>query len=198
MKVIFTTFLTPPVEIRRRGLPSGWRHRVLPCRPSRVEALAVPNCPRCLAFSGNKIFHLDCQRTRDLSMEERVLLFRYCHDHAVAKCVACEASFRQEDLDADFLGNRSHLCPRCRADLTPSMRTHLYTCTILPHAVRQRAQAVRHAAQILVKESGGLRDQADVLMRVAEAATASLRETMAKAAATESRRQTEDRRSGSK
>jgi len=72
------------------------------------------------------------------------------------------------------------------------MRTHLHTCAIVPHAVRQRAQAVRHAAQILVKESGGLRDQADVLMRVAEAASASLRETMAKAAATE-RRQTGDR-----
>jgi len=74
------------------------------------------------------------------------------------------------------------------------MRTHLYLCTIVPYAVRQRAQAVRDAARILVKQSGGLRDQADVLMRVAEAAAASLRETMAKVAATERRHQTGDRR----
>src|SRR5437660_2059802 len=59
--------------------------------------MAEPNCPRCgqaisaddtLAFSANQIFHLNCQRTRDLSPEEGVLLFRYCRDRWVAKCVA--------------------------------------------------------------------------------------------------------------
>jgi len=80
------------------------------------------------------------------------------------------------------------LCPRCHADVAASIRSHLYTCVILPHEVRQKAQAVRDAARILVKQSGGLRDHTDLLMRVAEAATAALRETMAKTAATERRR----------
>src|SRR5262249_17333035 len=54
--------------------------------PSGTE-MAEPKCSRCngvvtsddaLAFDGNKIVHLDCQRPRKLSHEERVLLFRYC------------------------------------------------------------------------------------------------------------------------
>ena len=167
----------------------------------------MPSCPRCnqaisaddtLAFNGDQIFHLNCQRTRDVSPEERVLLFRYCRDHAVAKCVACAASFQQYDLGADPLGSRFYLCPRCRADLTASIRTHLYTCRIVPDEVRQRAQTVRDAARILVKQSDGLRDRADVLMRVAEAAAAALRQTMAKEAATERRRQTDRGGFGSK
>jgi len=138
-------------------------------------------------FSGNQIFHLNCQRTRDLSTEDCVILFRYCREHWVAKCLACAASFRQHDLGSDLLPDRSHLCPRCRADLTESIRAHLYTCVIVPHEVRQRAQAVRDAARRLVKHSAGLRDHADVLMREAEVAMARLRVTMAKAAARELR-----------
>jgi hypothetical protein len=44
-------------------------------------------CPRCgraistndtVAFNGNRIFHLDCDRPRDLNYEERVLLYQFC------------------------------------------------------------------------------------------------------------------------
>lgn len=49
---------------------------------------------------------------------------------------------------------------------------------MLPEEVRLRAQEAREAARRLVKESSRLRDQADVLMREAEAAIAALRETM--------------------
>jgi hypothetical protein len=163
--------------------------------------MAGPNCPRCghvissddpLAFNDNLVFHLNCQRPRDRSPEERALIFRYCFDHAVAKCIACAASFTQRDLGADLLGAQAHLCPRCRADLAASMRTHLYTCTLIPHEARQGAKAARDAARWLIKQSGGLHERAAVLMREAEAAAAALRQTMAKAAATESR-QTKDR-----
>jgi len=41
---------------------------------------------------------------------------------------------------------------------------------MLPAEVRRRAQALREAAQLLVKESRQLRDQADVLIQEAEAA----------------------------
>jgi transposase-like protein len=150
-----------------------------------------------LAFTANQTFHLNCRRTRDLSAEERALFFTYCRDHAVAKCVACAASFRQQELGSDLLANQSYLCPRCRADLTISIRTHLFTCTIVPPEVRERAQAVRDAARALVvKQSAGLRDLADVLRVEAEVAMARLRETMTRVTAAALRRQT-DRAGGS-
>ena len=148
-------------------------------------------CPRCLrslwpddtvTVNDERIAHLDCQRPRDLSREERVLLFRYCWGHVVAKCAACDQSFPQQQLGSDLLGHRTHLCPRCRADLTEGLRGHLYACTMLPEEVRRRAQEARDAARRLVKQSRQLSDCADVLMREAEAAVDALRETMRRAA----------------
>jgi len=63
-------------------------------------------------------------------------------------------------------------------DLTEDVRAHLYGCTILPEAVRQRVRQAREAAQRLVKESHGLTGNAFVLIAEAEAAIAALRETM--------------------
>lgn len=148
-------------------------------------------CPRCeqgislddtVQFRGDRVVHLDCQRPRDLSREERILLFRYCWGHAVAKCPACAQSFRQHQLGADLLGHRSHLCPRCRTDLTEGLRGHLYACTELPAEVRWRAQEVRDAGRRLAKRGSQLPDHADVLMHDAEAAVAALRETMQRTA----------------
>ena len=62
------------------------------------------------------------------------------------------------------------MCPRCRKDLIENVRGHLSGCATLPSEVRLRAQAVREAAQRLVKHSQELRDNADVLIREAEAA----------------------------
>jgi hypothetical protein len=140
--------------------------------------MAEPKCPRCnravtpddtLAFDGNRIVHLDCQRPRKLSPEERVLLFRYCFGHVVAQCVACGCSFRQSEFVTDLLAQRTHLCPHCRVDLIGSVRAHLDGCTMLPDIVRQRAREVRDASRELVKHSHQLVDRADVLMRQIEA-----------------------------
>jgi len=62
------------------------------------------------------------------------------------------------------------MCPRCRKDLIENVRGHLSGCAPLPSEVRLRAQAVREAAQRLLKHSQELRDNADVLIREAEAA----------------------------
>jgi len=132
-------------------------------------------------FDGHRVAHLDCRRPRDLSHEERALLFRYCWSHAVAKCAACAQSYRQDELGADLLGNRTHLCSHCRADLTERVRAHVYACALLPEELRLRVQDARAAAQRLVKQSSQLHDHADVLMREAEAAVAALRKTMARA-----------------
>lgn len=138
----------------------------------RCEQLITPGDP--LALKGNQIFHLDCQRPHNLSREERMLLFRYCWHHVVAKCSACDQNFRQHQLGADLLAHRAYLCPRCRADLTESLRGHLYACDTLPEEMRLRAREARDAAWRIVTDGNG----GDEAMREAEAAIAVLRETM--------------------
>jgi hypothetical protein len=144
-------------------------------------------CTRCLRLispyetfevHGSQIAHQDCTKRYDLSHEERALLFRYCFGHVVATCSTCTQEFRQSELGSDLLGNRSHLCPRCRVDLMEQVREHVYNCTVLPSEVRRRAREARAAARMLVKESHQATDRADVLMREAEAAVAALRETI--------------------
>ena len=115
--------------------------------------------------------HVDCKRPHVLTPEERALVFVYCSAHVVARCPACDISFRYNELAADILaGGRTNMCPRCRRDLTENVRRHLYGCAMLPSEVRHRARAVREAAQCLVKRTQELRDNADVLIREAEAA----------------------------
>ena len=117
-----------------------------------------------------RLSHVDCNRPHTLTAEERALLFLYCSDHGVAHCFGCDIRFRMRELAADPLSARPNLCPRCRRDLTESARAHLYGCAMLPAEMRRRAQAVREAAQHLVKQSQLLSDKADVLIREAEAA----------------------------
>jgi len=80
------------------------------------------------------------------------------------------------------------MCPRCRQDLTEAVRAHLFRCAMLPSEIRLRAQAVREAAQRLVKETQQLGDRSDVLIREAEIALfekqRALREAMSKRTAT--------------
>src|SRR5262247_931877 len=131
------------------------------------------------SFEGDHIVHLDCGRPRTVSPEERALLFRHCFDHTVAECAACAQSYRQSELGSDLVSNRVHLCPNCRADLTESVRAHLYSCAMLPEELRRRLQAARAAVGKLVKRSTS--DPADVLKREAQAAVSALRETMRRA-----------------
>jgi hypothetical protein len=157
---------------------------------SEGEMRREPTCPRCgQAFSpedtidrdGRGVVHLDCRRPRRLSLEERVLLYEYCWEHAVGECVVCARSFRPDELLSGLSGD-TDLCPQCRNDLSDSVRAHLYRCAMLPAEVRRRAQEARAAAQKLVKESGQLQDRADVLMREAEVAVAALRAAMKQSA----------------
>ena len=75
------------------------------------------------------------------------------------------------ELAAEPLGGgRTNFCPRCRKDLTENVRTHLYGCAKLPAEVRLRAQALREAAQRLVRQSQELVENADVRIREAETA----------------------------
>ncbi|HKQ60932.1 MAG TPA: hypothetical protein VJS92_06555 [Candidatus Polarisedimenticolaceae bacterium] len=113
-------------------------------------------CPLCnqvisasdtVAFDGNRIVHLDCDQLRELNYEERVLLYQFCWEHAVAECGACRLRFRQHELAADLFGHRNHLCPKCRVDLTASLRSHLYECVLVPKDVRATHRLVNEAGQ---------------------------------------------------
>jgi len=61
-------------------------------------------------------------------------------------------AFQLSELAADLLSGRTHRCPQCRRDLTDIVGTHLYGCAVLPADVRQKAQALREAARLLVEE----------------------------------------------
>ena len=151
-------------------------------------------CSRAIALtdiiesSNGRLSHIDCKRPHILTPEERALVFLYCSGHAVARCPACDITYRYTQLAADIVGgSRTNMCPRCRRDLTEAVRAHLFRCAMLPSEVQARAQDVRQAAQRLVKESQQLRDQSDVLIREAEAtlfkSQRALREAMSKRAA---------------
>jgi hypothetical protein len=151
-----------------------------------------PGCSRSISpqdtvrFGDGGVFHLDCHRPRVLSSEERALLFRYCRQHQVGTCSTCGA-FGYAELGSDLIAGRTNLCPKCRQDLTESVRSHLYGCALLPEEVRRRAQALREAAQKLVKHGHELADRADVLMREAEVARDAFMATMRHALGVESR-----------
>ena len=155
------------------------------------------NCSKCsqpialtdiIESHDGHLSHVDCQRPHILTPEERALVFLYCSGHVVARCPACDIAYRYTQLAADMVGgSRSNMCPRCRRDLTEAVRAHLYRCAMLPSEVRLRAQAVREAAQRLVKETHQARDRSDVLIREAEAtlfaSQRALREAMSKRSA---------------
>jgi len=145
-------------------------------------------CPECsqmfspedtIVFGHGRIGHLDCRRPRVLSAEERTVLSIYCRDHRIAQCVRCGEQFHLSQVESvDSFGIRSHTCRRCHADLTDSIRAHLYSCAMIPPDVRRRAIVAREATRNLVKRRLELQDAAEVAMREAEAALYELRMTV--------------------
>ena len=131
---------------------------------SRPIALAdvIESCNGHLA-------HLDCARAQGLTPEERALLFVYCAHHLVAHCLSCDSLYEMAQLAADYLGGRTNMCPRCRTDLTESIRGHLFGCVRLPAEIKLRTHEVRDAAQKLIKHSQETINRSDVLIREAEA-----------------------------
>src|SRR5438093_7992675 len=123
---------------------------------SRCSRMISPGDTIVLRPAG--LSHLDCEQPQRLSAEERDLLFTYCRNHPASKCVACAGDFKLSELASDVLGVLRYLCPRCRRDLTDSVRAHLYGCAMLPEEVRRRAQAAREAAGERVKQSRQLRE----------------------------------------
>jgi hypothetical protein len=149
------------------------------------ELLALSDA---IESSDGHLSHMDCKSPRMLTAEERALLSNYCYRHAVAYCLGCDLRFRLAELVTDPLGGHTNLCARCRRDLTQSARGHVYVCVMVPVEVRLIAQAVREAAQHLVKQSQQLPDASGRLIRKAEGALfakqRALREVMSRRTAT--------------
>jgi len=145
--------------------------------------MAELTCARCfrvlspddvVAADGAGIAHVDCRRPRDLTHQERSLLYGYCWAHPI-DCPACGQSFRLFELDSDpFEYYKRTCCARCRVDLIETVRDHLYTCPLSPEVVRRRVRDTREAARRLVTQARELGDRADVLMREAEVAATEL------------------------
>ncbi len=135
--------------------------------------VSCTKCSRPIALthviesSAGRLSHLDCARADGLTPEERALLFLYCSDHDVAQCLPCGLQFPMTKLGADPLGGRTNLCPRCRTDLTQSVRAHLFSCALLPAEIQLKTREVREAARMLVKRTQQLVESSDV--REAEA-----------------------------
>ena len=149
------------------------------------QQTACPECNRMISpedtilFGHGRLAHLYCRWPRILSAEERDILTSYCRHHTVAQCVRCGEQFHLPQVASlDSVGIRSHACPCCRADLTDSIRAHLYSCARLPAEVRHRAAVARDAARRLVKRTRELDDAADIAMREAETALYELRLTV--------------------
>jgi hypothetical protein len=107
-----------------------------------------------------------------LTLEERRIIFQYCWERPVASCVPCHAEYRLTELAADPFRGLSHLCPRCRADLSASAREHLASCTALrvqAREIRGRAQDARQDSVDLGKRSQQASDCADLLDAEADA-----------------------------
>jgi hypothetical protein len=143
-------------------------------------------CSRCLRevaaedvveSDGAGVAHVNCRRPRDLTHDERSLLYGYCWAHPVV-CPACGWTLRLFELDADPLDHYKRTrCPHCQAELLETVREHVFACPFPPDDQRRRARETREAAQRLVKQAHELRDRAEVLMREAEVAAAALRES---------------------
>ena len=149
--------------------------------------MAEPSCPRCsrvlspddvVESDGVDVAHVDCRRPRDLTHEERSLLYGYCWAHPIG-CPACGQSFALFELDSDpFAYHKRTSCPRCQVDLIESVRNHLYTCPLSPDVLRQRVRETREAGRSIMKQARERRDRADMLMRKAEVTATELREAI--------------------
>src|SRR5262249_9551580 len=158
---------SPPPTTRAPGLDASRRLALVASadwspfhRGAPMTDPQTATCPECyriispedtIVFGYGRLGHLDCRRPRVLSAEERTILFIYCPHHTVAQCVRCGEQFRLAQVSSlDSVGIRSYACPRCHADLTDSIRAHLYGCAMLPAEVRRRAAVARDAARRLV------------------------------------------------
>lgn len=106
-----------------------------------------------------------------LSSTDRAIMIRSCHDHDVAFCDDCARSYRVHRLRVDWYQGKTELCPRCRADLSESIREHLRSCelaaTLRSQQLSAESRTLRDTSVALIKDARQMVDNAEV--RTAEA-----------------------------
>jgi len=145
-----------------KKLLTGGR-RVLWSRPLVGRRMTQPKCPRCQAVDLGGRDHRARQRPDHASQLPKAP--RAEPGHAVADRRPCAEGFPQHELATDLSGNHTHLCPRCRADLTDSIRAHLYACARLPRPVRIRTRELREVTRKVIERSQQRADHAGPLSR---------------------------------
>jgi hypothetical protein len=65
-----------------------------------------------------------------LTVEERRLLFRYCREHPVARCSACEVDYKLPQLGRHLFGPNSDVCPACGGSMVELIRAHIASCAV--------------------------------------------------------------------
>jgi hypothetical protein len=107
-----------------------------------------------------------------LSSSERAMMIRCCYAHDVAFCHDCAQSFRIQRLGADRLEGKTEICPRCRADLSDSIRDHLRSCepvaTLRSRKLVGESRALQEVSRVFRRNAKRTID--DAATRVAEAA----------------------------
>lgn len=101
-----------------------------------------------------------------LSDGEHRVLFQYCWDHPVARCMTRLVEYKMSELGRDLFGPRACLCRDCEISLEDLIRSHLATCTVLrvrSSEAQERAQVTRQNSQPPQKESREARDRSEVL-----------------------------------
>jgi hypothetical protein len=147
--------------------------------PMRTRCFGVLSPDDVVEADGTGVAHIDCPRPRDLTHDERSLLYGYCWAHPIG-CPECGRGFRLFELGATYY--KRTCCPHCGFDLIERVRDHLYTCPLSPEVMRRRVREARETAGKLVKQAREFPDRADVLMREAEVAATALRDAMKESA----------------
>ena len=92
-----------------------------------------------------------------MSSSERAMMIRCCYAHDVAFCHDCAQSYRIQRLGADRLEGKTEICPRCRADLSDSIRDHLRSCepvaTLRSSKLVAESRALQEVSRLLRKEA---------------------------------------------
>jgi hypothetical protein len=83
-----------------------------------------------------------------LTPAEHRILFAYCADHPVARCIPCDAEYRPDQLASASFHGLGHCCPTCRADLSSSAEEHLRTCTVINVQAAETQDRVRETGQL--------------------------------------------------
>jgi hypothetical protein len=108
-----------------------------------------------------------------LTQTERELLLMACWSHRAADCPGCNRVYTTAEVATDLWPRENCSCRTCGADLVPSIREHLLSCSAVTsleaQEIRARSVNLQHESKGARKASEQARTRADQLARENEA-----------------------------